>query len=315
MTKFFITVRSIAGNQFADGLGSIRYLAVPEGQTPTPAHAIGLRAWMGQVMATFPRDASNRITGNALFFVHGYNLGITDVDVEHGNVREGLAGKCPCTVISFDWPSWQDTFAYLPEMDVAKKTAIDLVNAGVKPLLAAQTNECVVAVHALCHSLGAYVVREALDHADDGLKTGTDWMLNQVVLIAGDIEADDFVPGNKDTESMLGHSYRLTNYFNRYDEVLQISNVKRAGVMPRVGRVGLPPNAPSNTVNVDCTAHFATTHAPAGGPIDAAAWSHGWYLTDPKFYTDLAQTLIGAVDRAVVADRGIGPDRTLTLAV
>jgi len=112
MTKFFITVRSIAGNQFVDGLGSIRYLAVPEGQTPTPAHAIGLRAWMAQVMATFPRDASNRITGNALFFVHGYNLGITDVDVEHSSVRDGLAGKCPCTVISFDWPSWEDTFAY-----------------------------------------------------------------------------------------------------------------------------------------------------------------------------------------------------------
>jgi hypothetical protein len=81
-------------------------------------------------------------------------------------------------------------------------------------------------------------MREALDHADDGSETGTDWMLNQLVLIAGDIEAADFVAGNKDTESMLGHTYRLTNYFNRYDEVLQISNVKRASVEPRVGRVG-----------------------------------------------------------------------------
>ena len=44
------------------------WIAVPEGQTPTPAHAVRLRPWMGQVMATFPRDASNRITGNALFF-------------------------------------------------------------------------------------------------------------------------------------------------------------------------------------------------------------------------------------------------------
>jgi hypothetical protein len=29
--------------------------------------------------------------------------------------------------------------------------------------------------------MGAYVVREALDHADDGIKTGKDWMLNQLV--------------------------------------------------------------------------------------------------------------------------------------
>ena len=247
--------------------------------------------------------------------MHGFNVGIADVDSEQNNVKTGLADKFPCTIISFDWPSWTDTFAYLPELDTAKKTAIDLVNAGVRPLLAAQTNDCRVAVHALCHSMGAYVVREALDHADDGIKTGTDWMLNQLVLIAGDVDAPDFVAGNKDTESMLGHTYRLTNYFNRYDEVLQISNVKRAGVEPRVGRVGLPDNAPANTVNVDCSAHFDTIRRPGDDPITAASWSHSWYFTDAKFYADLAETLLGAVDRIVIADRGIGPGKTLTLKV
>ena len=163
--------------------------------------------------------------------------------------------------------------------------------------------------------MGAYVVREALDHADDGIKTGSDWMLNQLVLIAGDVEADDFVAGNKDTESMLGHAYRLTNYFNLYDAVLQISNVKRAGVEPRVGRVGLPDNAPANTVNVDCSAHFDTIRRPGDNPIAAASWSHSWYLTDANFYADLAQTLLGAVDRSVITGRGIGTGKTLTLKV
>jgi pimeloyl-ACP methyl ester carboxylesterase len=312
MTKFFITVRSVSGNQFGDSLGAIRYLAVPDGATPIPSHAIGLKAWITQVMETFPHD-KGVVTGNVLFFVHGFNVGIADVDSKQNNVKTGLAGKFPCTIISFDWPSWTNTFAYLPELDTAKKTAIDLVNAGVRPLLAAQTNDCRVAVHALCHSMGAYVVREALDHADDGIKTGTDWMLNQLVLIAGDVDAPDFVAGNKDTESMLGHTYRLTNYFNRYDEVLQISNVKRAGVEPRVGRVGLPDNAPANTVNVDCSAHFDTIGRPGDDPITAASWSHSWYFTDAKFYADLAETLLGTVDRTVIADRGAGPGKTLTL--
>ena len=315
MTTFFITVRSVSGNQFGDNLGAIRYLAVPDGATPVPSHAIGRKSWITQVMATFARDVKGVVTGNVLFFVHGFNVGIADVDSEQNNVKTGLADKFPCTIISFDWPSWTDTFAYLPELDTAKKTAIDLVNAGVRPLLAAQTNDCRVAVHALCHSMGAYVVREALDHADDGIKTGTDWMLNQLVLIAGDVDAPDFVAGNKDTESMLGHTYRLTNYFNRYDEVLQISNVKRAGVEPRVGRVGLPDNAPANTVNVDCSAHFDTIRRPGDDPIAAASWSHSWYFTDAKFYADLAETLLGAVDRIVIADRGIGPGKTLTLKV
>jgi hypothetical protein len=160
--------------------------------------------------------------------------------------------------------------------------------------------------------MGAYVVREALDHADDGIETGTDWMLNQLVMIGGDVDAADFVDGNKDTESMLGHTYRLTNYFNRYDEVLQISNVKRAGVAPRVGRVGLPNNAPSNTVNVDCSTYFDTLARP-DDPIAAATLSHCWYFNDAKFYADLAETLHGAVDRVVIADRGQGSGKTLTL--
>jgi hypothetical protein len=108
------------------------------------------------------------------FFGTCFNAGMADVDTEQNNVKTGLGGKFPCTIISFDWPSWTDTFAYLPQLDTAKKTAIDLVKAGVKPLLAAQTADCLVAIHALCHSMGAYVVREALDHADDGIKTGAD---------------------------------------------------------------------------------------------------------------------------------------------
>ena len=315
MTKFFITVRSVSGNQFGNDLGAIRYLAVPDETPPNLSHTISLKAWVTQVMATLPRDGNGSVSGSILFFVHGFNVGIMDVDVEQRSVKTGLAGKFPCTIISFDWPSWTDTFAYLPELDIAKKTAIDLVNAGVKPLLNAQTDNCRVAVHALCHSMGAYVVREALDHADDGLQTGSDWMLNQLVMIAGDVDAADFVVGNKNTDSMLGHSYRLTNYFNLYDEVLQISNVKRAGVEPRAGRVGLPDNAPPNTVNVDCSAHFETIRRLGDNPIDAASWSHSWYFTDAKFFTDLAETLRGAVDRTVIADRGKGSGRTLTLAI
>jgi len=315
MTKFIITVRSISGDAFGNGLGAIRYLAVPDGEAPLPSHAIGLKAWVGQVMATFDKDDKDAINGALLFFVHGFNVGIVDVNAQHMNVTDGLAGKFKCTVVSFDWPSWTDTFAYLEELDTAKRTAILLVNGGVKPMLAAQTADCHVAVHALCHSMGAYVLREALDHADDGMTTGSDWMLNQLVMIAGDVEASDFVAGNKDTESMLGHSYRLTNYFNKYDDVLQISNVKRAGVEPRVGRVGLPDDAPAKTVNIDCSAHYAAIPHPGGGPVADASFSHSWYLTDQTFYEDLAATLLGAVDRTVAADRGVGPGNTLTLKV
>jgi pimeloyl-ACP methyl ester carboxylesterase len=212
MAKFFITVRSVTANAFGDNLGAIRYLVVPDGDIPAPAHAVKQSAWIKQIMATFPVDANGVPNGNLLFVVHGYNLAVAGVDAQQRNVKAGLADKLACTIVSFDWPSWAETFAYLPQLDVAKKTAIDLVNAGVRPMLAAQKKDCRVAIHILCHSMGAYVVREALDHADDGLETGTDWMVNQLVMIAGDVDAADFVAGNKDTESMLGHAYRITNF-------------------------------------------------------------------------------------------------------
>jgi esterase/lipase superfamily enzyme len=313
MAKFFISVRSVTGDQFGNGLGAIRYLIVPDGDEPRPSHHVGLRQWIAQIMATFDRDAAGNATGDALFFVHGYNTDSNGVDQAHRHIVDGLAGRLKVTVISFDWPSAGVPYAYLEDLDTGKKTAIILVNAAVKPLLAAQTDQCRVAVHALCHSMGAFVVREALDHADDGLKTGSDWTLNQLVLIGGDIDADDFVPGNKDTESMLGHSYRLTNYFNRYDEVLQISNAKRAGVAPRVGRVGLPANAPPKTVNVDCSDVYASLPKP--DPIDALSFSHSWYFTTPRFYDDLAQTLFGGQDRLVIAGRGRDAEGNLSLVV
>jgi hypothetical protein len=146
MAKFFITVRSVTANAFGDNLGAIRYLVVPDRDIPAPAHAVKQSAWIKQIMATFPVDANGVPNGNLLFVVHGYNLAVAGVDAQQRNVKAGLADKLACTIVSFDWPSWAETFAYLPQLDVAKKTAIDLVNAGVRPMLAAQKKDCRVAI-------------------------------------------------------------------------------------------------------------------------------------------------------------------------
>jgi hypothetical protein len=116
-------------------------------------------------------------------------------------------------------------------------------------------------------------MRAALGHADDGDFTGSDWMLGQLCLVAGDVEASAFASGDKDTQSLMQHAYRLTNYCNPYDEALAISNAKRAGVEPRVGRVGLPSGAPDSTVDVNCGKRYAELTAPEN-PIDRASFSH-----------------------------------------
>jgi hypothetical protein len=85
------------------------------------------------------------------------------------------------------------------------------------------------------------VTREAFDDADDRRAVArVNWTTSQLVFIAGDVSSDSLSAGNPTTESLYRHCIRLTNYSNPNDEALQIANVKRVGVAPRAGRVGLP---------------------------------------------------------------------------
>jgi hypothetical protein len=318
-----ITVRSIAGADFGGDLGPINYLEIADGAaTPTTAEILPKGEWVAHVLANFrPPGADPQTTvatGDALFVAHGFADNPTDVLALHDKIVSGLAQPgidyAPL-VISFDWPSEGKVYAYLEDLDLAAQSAIAMVNAGVRPLLAAQTPNCQVRINALGHSLGAFVLRKALGHADDGITTGTDWMLGQLALVAGDVEASSFANGDTDTRAMLGHAYRLTNYFNQYDEVLAISNAKRAGVEERVGRVGLPQGAPTKTVNVNCSERYHTLTE--GNPLAAIgdfSYSHHWYFTDALFFRDLALTLKGGQDRNVIAKRTVETGRGFALA-
>ncbi len=160
MSKFAITIRSISGDQFGGGVGQARYLIVRHGVQPAPSHTVSPGVWLKAVLATFAKTATGALQGEALFLIHGYNVASADADTWRDAVALGLAqhggGYAP-TLISFDWPSAGTPFAYLPDLDVAAKTAIDLVNYAVRPLLKAQTANCQVRVNALAHSMGAFV--------------------------------------------------------------------------------------------------------------------------------------------------------------
>jgi len=93
---------------------------------------------------------------------------------------------------------------------------------------------------------------------------------------------------------------RLTNYSNPFDAALSLSNIKRIGVSPRVGRVGLPDDAPGKAVEVDTGAYYeANQNKFEHLPND----SHTWYFFDDTFMQDVAQTVKGDVDRNRIATR------------
>ena len=308
MTKYWISIRKVQGDQFIDEpeLGATRYLRVPDGEVPAPAHQIPMAQWTREIIASFPK-VDGCPTGDLLFFVHGYNISVADVDHRHKLIQAGLAAnQFSCLVVSFDWPSGQTALAYLADRDHARMTAIRLVNTGIKLFVRAQDQVCDISVHTLAHSMGAFVVREAFDHADDGMQTSANWTVGQLVLIAGDVSAKSFFAGDPESDSTYRHCYRLTNFFSGYDEVLQISNVKRVGLAPRVGRVGLPPDVPQKAVNVDCSDYFHRTYGTSDLTPAFAVKSHSWYFSDAQFLKDLSTTLRGNVDRNYIATRTTG---------
>jgi hypothetical protein len=82
-----------------------------------------------------------------------------------------------------------------------------------------------------------------------------------------------------------------------------------------VGRVGLPDDAPSKAVNVDCTDYWASSVDSAHPEIAtsdqpggiAGAQSHSWYFGNAVFTRDVFSTVIGIED-GVVPTRAVNPE-------
>lgn len=92
--------------------------------------------------------------------------------------------------------------------------------------------------------------------------------------------------------------------------VLMLSNAKRIGVALSVGRVGLPINAPSKAVNVDCSEYFHQLNSDnAVQDIDQTArlgsFDHSWHIGNEVFVGDLFETLKGDLDRAGIPARRV----------
>jgi len=161
-----------------------------------------------------------------------------------------------------------------------------------------QNPTCKINVHLLGHSTGAYLIREAFDHADDAILPNNSWLTSQIALISGDVSSGSMSADDSESKSIYFHCVRLTNYSNSYDEVLEISNVKRLGVAPRVGRIGLPDDSPAKAVNVDCSGYYNSLPENKKDLV----YSHSWQFDDPVFIRDMYTTMSGV-------DRGSMPTR------
>ncbi|MFX1803083.1 alpha/beta hydrolase [Paraburkholderia sp. A1RO-5] len=305
MPDYIMTVRAPEpdGSFGEDVAQDVTFLSVPDGSTDfdTKTPTLISSAWYAQVIhAGSWANANNEARGDILFIVHGYNMSTQEVLQRHNLIKNDLSALgFKGVVVSFDWPTQNQALAYLPDRHAAKETAFRLVDEGIRELSDRQTPTCPINIHILAHSTGAYVVREAFDDAEDTQLPDQCWTVSEIAFIAGDVSSDSMSGSDGIAEAIYRHCVRLTNYSNRYDAALGISNVKRLGVAPRVGRIGLPDDAPAKSLNIDCTDYYnqwsnndalQKADSPNGhyGLI-----SHSWYFGNKVFASDLFQVLIG----------------------
>ncbi|MGT0247606.1 alpha/beta hydrolase [Burkholderia pyrrocinia] len=307
---YVMTVRSLESNgSFGSDVNSdATFVEVPQGHSDYgQTMVVGKDAWYSQVIgaAKWTNAASGAARGDILFIVHGYNMSTAEVLDRHRRIRRDLETlSFKGVIVSFDWPTEQAAIAYMRDRHAAKETAFRLVDEGIAQLAARQTPTCSINIHILCHSTGALVLREAFDDADDTQLPNSSWNVSQIIFAAGDVSSISMSDSDCGAEAVYRHCIRLTNYSNHYDEALDLSNVKRVGTAPRVGRIGLPDDAPAKAVNVDCTAYYHSLDTndvvskadQPEGRVGCA--SHSWYFGNRVFAIDLFQTIIG-VDRSL----------------
>ena len=322
LSNFVISVRNVERRKgkepaFGNEPGPTRYLEVPDGEAPHPEkHKKPLSEWLKRVVEraevgrreeTPGSPVGGYAFGDVIVFVHGYKNSTAAVMHRHDLLQKRLGEQgYEGAIVSFDWPSATTTLNYLEDRSDARTTADRLVTDGIAVLarnqLAQDRNECDIDVHLLGHSTGAYVIREGFYLAEQNRSISrVNWMVSQVALIGGDIARSSMSASDSKSGALFRHAIRITNYQNPHDAALQISNVKRVGAAPRVGRVGLPDDAPGNVVNVNVGDHWRSLDEKASQA--EGNWSHSWHFDDPVFAEDLFRTILGHDDRSVIRTR------------
>jgi hypothetical protein len=122
--------------------------------------------------------------------------------------------------------------------------------------------------------------------------------------MGGDISVGSLEPDTPKSSSLYRHCARLPNYYNPHADTLSISAVKRVGVAPRAGRVGLTKPFHPKAANVYCGLRYKSQ--PHQDGLNAG---HVWYFDDSYFLLDVFHNISGQLDRhefptRSVTDRG-----------
>ncbi len=205
-------------------------------------------------------------------FVHGFDNTWISAVQRYGAIVNNLfsgpqsLGLC----VLFTWPSKGSVTGYLPDRGEARQSGDDFADVlsslydwmRVKQVQAANdpANACKAKTSVIAHSMGNYVVENAMNVA---------WtrknrpllmsLISQFVMVAADVDNDLFRAGDTvqhgDGEGIANLTYRVTAMYSGRDSVLGMSAGLKHFGKRRLGRSGLDRTCPipDNLWDIDCS--------------------------------------------------------------
>ena len=229
-----------------------------------------------KAMATHSRDT--------IVFIHGYNVSFKEALQAAAKIQknfETLNGK-GANVVLFSWPSdgsMMPYIAYANDRQDAKASGPAFARGFLKlaDFLRGATPEesCNQKVHLIAHSMGNYVLRNALQEMVRQSPGRVPRVFDQICLMAADEDDDAFEYDHK-LKKLPSIAKRVSVYFNNGDAGMAISD-KTKGNPDRLGDDGprLPRSVPGKVSLVDCSDIV-------GGLVE-----HSYYLDNDEVIADM----------------------------
>jgi len=243
---------------------------------PDPEKHVAVISVSAQSRAEFLGGVNAVIEGSesrsALVFVHGFNVTFTDASRRTAQIAYDLGfDGAP---IMYSWPSNGRTIDYVADGD---NNAWSVPNAReFLRLIAAESGAR--NVHVVAHSMGNRLLTSALAELASGVDEDTLARINQVALVAPDIDADVF---RRDiAPRILPVGSRVTLYASSRDKALLAAKALRRGY-PRAGDLsdGIMVVRGLDTVDVSA--------------LDTSFVGHSYYADNESVVSDLFYLMRG----------------------
>jgi len=227
---------------------------------------------------------------DTLVFIHGFNVSFTGALQAAALLAQGLnVGGTPLNVVVFSWPSdgaavpWM---SYYSDREDARASGPSIARTFLKfrdfVLALNEADYCQRRVHLLTHSMGAYVLRQALQALIAKDRDGLTRLFDQIMLAAPD-EDDDAFETDAKLRLLPRIGRQVTVYYNPNDKGLTVSDRTKANP-DRLGSDGprLVDMIPKKVELVDCRV--------VAGAADPFV-EHSYYLRSQAISDDMSAVM------------------------